>query len=156
MITSSGKQSDKELETSFVHLMQMPDVHVCHRDIAEFKITLPSSSLAHPRTCSPRAQAFASFFPSQAENSKYLLICDLVPPPNFEHAPQAFFLQVYNCYVNGQGKCNLDKVALWPKPVKDITAVSGNVDQSKLDSQVDPYILCILIKYIHSRRQHKC
>ena len=50
MITSSGKQSDKELETSFVHLMEMPDVHVCHRDIAEFKISLPSSSLAHPRT----------------------------------------------------------------------------------------------------------
>ena len=50
MISSSGKQSDKELETSFVHLMQMPDVHVCHRDIAEFKISLPRSSLAHPRT----------------------------------------------------------------------------------------------------------
>ena len=92
MITSSGKQSDKELETSFVHLMQMPDVHVCHRDIVEFKISLPSSSLG----------------------------------------------------------------ALWPKPVKDITAVGGNVDQSKLDSQIDPYILCILVKYIHSRRQHKC
>ena len=46
MITSSGKQSDKELETSFVHLMPTPDVHVCHRGIAEFKI-LPSSSLAH-------------------------------------------------------------------------------------------------------------
>ena len=42
MITSSGKQSDKELETSFVHPMQMPDVHVCHRDIAEFKISLPT------------------------------------------------------------------------------------------------------------------
>ena len=50
MITSSAKQSNRELETSFVHLMQMPDVHVCHRDIAEFKILLPSSSLAHPWT----------------------------------------------------------------------------------------------------------
>ena len=38
-----------------------------------------------------------------------------------------------------------------------ITAVSGNVDQSKpdshFDSQIDPYISCILI---HSTRQHKC
>ena len=68
------------------------------------------------------------------------------PPPTFQHAPQAFFLQVYNCSVDGQGKCDLDKGALWPKPVKVITAVSGNVDQSKLDSQIGPYILCILIK----------
>ena len=78
-------------------------------------------------------------------------------PPTFEHAPQAFFLQVYSCFVDGQGKCDLDKGALWPKPVKDITAVSGNVDQSKLDSQIGPYIYAyILIKYVHSRRQHKC
>ena len=39
MITSSEKQSDKEVETSFVHLMQMPDVHVCHKGIAEVKIS---------------------------------------------------------------------------------------------------------------------
>ena len=86
----------------------------------------------------------------------YLFMTQYPPPPTFEHAPQAFFLQVYNCSVDGQGKCDLDKGALWSKPVKDITAVSENVDQSKLDSQIDPYILCILIKYIHSRRQHKC
>ena len=64
MITRSGKQSDKELETSFVHHMQMPDVHVCHRDIAEFKISLPSSSLAHPRTA-PGPKHLQVFF-SQA------------------------------------------------------------------------------------------
>ena len=72
----------------------------------------------------------------QAENGKYLLIYDLAPPPppprTFELAPQAFFPQVYNCSVDGQRKCDLDKGALWPKPVKNITAVSGNVDQSKL------------------------
>ena len=62
MITSSAKQSDKELETSFVHLMQMPDVHVCHRDIAEFKISLPSSSLAHPRTA--QGPSICKFFSS--------------------------------------------------------------------------------------------
>ena len=52
MITSSGKQSDKELETSFVHFMQICMLINCHRGIVEVKI----SSL-------PRAQAFASFFP---------------------------------------------------------------------------------------------
>ena len=65
-----------------------------------------------------------------------------------QHALQDFFLQVCNCSVDGQGKCDLDKGALRPKPVKDITAFSGNVDQSKLDSQIGLYILCILIKYI--------
>ena len=55
---SSGKQSDKKVETSFVCLMQMPDVHVCHRGVAEIKISLPGTPLD-----SPRAQAFASFFP---------------------------------------------------------------------------------------------
>ena len=34
-----------------------------------------------------------------------------------------------------------------------------NVDQSKpdphFDSQIDPYILCILIEYIYGRRQHQ-
>ena len=50
MITSSEKQSDKEVETSFYHLMLMPDLHVCHRGIAEVKISLPSPSLARPRT----------------------------------------------------------------------------------------------------------
>ena len=38
MITSSEKQSDKEIETSFVHLMQMPDVHVCRKGMAEVKM----------------------------------------------------------------------------------------------------------------------
>ena len=66
MITSSGKQSDKELETSFVYLMQMPDVHVCTRDIAEFKISLPSSSLAHPRTA-PGPNHLQVFSSSTAE-----------------------------------------------------------------------------------------
>ena len=129
------------------------------RDIAEFKISLPSSSLAHPRTApEPKhLQVFSSgttermgqgggtiaphfWGPKQnvikdrvqAENGKYLLIYDLAPPPTFKPAPQAFFPQVYNCSVDGQGKCDLDKGALWPKPVKNITAVSGNVDQSKL------------------------
>ena len=51
MITSSGKQSDKELETSFVHFMQMCTLINRHRGIAEVKILLP------------RVQAFASFFP---------------------------------------------------------------------------------------------
>ena len=56
---------------------------------------------------------------------------------------QVFFLQVYNCSVVGKGKCDTDKGALWPKPVK-ITTVSWNVDQSKPDShfnsQIDPYL----------------
>ena len=39
MITSSEKQSDKEIETSFLHLMQMPsDVHVRRKGAAEVKM----------------------------------------------------------------------------------------------------------------------
>ena len=49
-LAATPELNDRELETSFVHLMQMPDVHVCHRDIAKFKILLPSSSLANPQT----------------------------------------------------------------------------------------------------------
>ena len=64
MITSRGKQSDKEVETFFVHLiMQMPDVHVCHRGIAEVKISSPICHYLAPPWHSPRAQAFGSFFP---------------------------------------------------------------------------------------------
>ena len=41
-----------------------------------------------------------------------------------------------------------------------IIAVSGNVDQSKPDShfnsQIDPYISCILIECVCSKMQHKC
>ena len=78
------------------------------RDIAEFKISIPSSSLAHPRTApGPKhLQVFSSgtaermgqgggtiaphfWGPKQnliknrvqAENGKYLLIYDLPPPP---------------------------------------------------------------------------
>ena len=57
-------ESDKEVETSFVHFMQMYrctyTLYVCRRGIAVVKISLPSPSLAHPDA--PRAQAFASFF----------------------------------------------------------------------------------------------
>ena len=67
MITSSGRQSDKEVETSFVHLMQMPDVRACHRDIAEFKISLPSPSLAHPRTA--QGPKHLQFFPQVLQSS---------------------------------------------------------------------------------------
>ena len=41
-----------------------------------------------------------------------------------------------------------------------IIAVSGNVDQSKPDShfnsQIDPYISCILMECVCSKMQHKC
>ena len=41
-----------------------------------------------------------------------------------------------------------------------ITAASGNVDQSKphshFDSQIDPYISCILIECVCNRMQYKC
>ena len=41
-----------------------------------------------------------------------------------------------------------------------ITAVSWNADQSERDLHFDlhihPYISCIFIEYIQSRRQHKC
>ena len=60
---------------------------------------------------------------------------------------------MYNCSVDGQGKCDLDKGALWPKPVKDITAVSGNVDQSKLDSQIDPIIFYAYSDKIYSQQK---
>ena len=42
MITSSGKQSDKEVETFCAYLMQMCMSINCHRGIAEVKISLPS------------------------------------------------------------------------------------------------------------------
>ena len=53
MITSTGKQSDKELETSFVHFVQVYMLINCHRGIAEVKISLPKAQAG---------QAFASFF----------------------------------------------------------------------------------------------
>ena len=119
MITSSEKQCDKEVETSFVHFMQMYTLYVCHRGIAEVKISLPLPSLANPRT---------------APGPKHL---------------QVFFLQVYNCSVVGKGKCDIEKGALWRKPVKDNCSY---LDQSKpdshFDSQIDRYFLCILIEYI--------
>ena len=41
-----------------------------------------------------------------------------------------------------------------------IIAASGNVDQSKpyshFDSQIDPYISCILIECVCSKMRHKC
>ena len=46
----------------------------------------------------------------------------LFPPSHTRPRPkdlQVFFLQVYNCSVVGQGKCDIDKGALWPKTVKD-------------------------------------
>ena len=48
MITSSGKQNDKEVEISFVYFMTKlclfhADVHVCHIEIrAKVKISLPA------------------------------------------------------------------------------------------------------------------
>ena len=64
--------------------MQIPDVHVCHRDIAEFKTSLPSPSLAHSRTA-PGPKHLQLFFLRQcfwgpkiiknrvqAKNGKYL------------------------------------------------------------------------------------
>ena len=54
MITSTGKQSDKELETSFVHFVQMYMLINYHRGIAEVKISLSKAQAG---------QAFASFFP---------------------------------------------------------------------------------------------
>ena len=50
----------------------------------------------------------------------------------------------------GQEKCDIDKGALWPKPVKDNCSNNRNVDLSKsdsqFDSQIDRYISCILIE----------
>ena len=95
----------------------------------------------------------------QTENGKYLLIYDLSPPPpplsKTLHSPFPFKCST----ALWMGKENV----IWTREpfgqsLSKITAVSGNVDQLKLDfdSPIDPYILCILIKYIHSRRQHKC
>ena len=88
MITSSGKQNDKDVETSFVHFMQMYTLYVRHGGIAKVKISLPSLPGKPPN--GHKTQAFASFL-----------------------------LQVYNCSMVGKGKCDINKEALWPKPVKD-------------------------------------
>ena len=94
MITSSGKQSDKELETSFVHFMQMCTLINRHRGIAEVKISLP------------RAQAFASFFSFKCTTVLWL------------------------------GKENVILTrGPFGQSLSRITAATGNVDQSKSDSQ---------------------
>ena len=122
MITSSGKQSDKEVESFFVSPSHA-DVYVCHRGIGEVKISLLSPS----------------FTPLQG-------------PSIFKF----FFFKCTTVLWSGRENVILTK---GQSPLK-ITAVSRNVDQSNLDShfdsQIDPYILCILIEYLHSRREHKC
>ena len=71
-------------------------------------------------------------------------------PSIFNTSMTNIFLQVYNFSVVGQEKCDIDKGALWPKPVKDNCSNNRNVDLSKsdsqFDSQIDRYISCILIE----------
>ena len=105
----------------------MSGVRVCNRGFAEVKISLPSLSPWHT-SGQPQGPSICNFFSgtaervrqstAQAENGKYLLIYVLASPP-FEHAVRALFPQVYNCSVVGQGKCDIDKGALWPKRVKN-------------------------------------
>ena len=113
---------------------------VCHREVnlhlmemfmfrSKNIITQPLPHSLH----TPSAQAFASFFSSS--------------------------VQLPNCPVVGQGKYDIDKGDHgWSQ--SKITAVSWNSDQSEPDLHFDlhihPYISCILIEYIQSRRQHKC
>ena len=69
---------------------------------------------------------------------------------------------MYNSPVVGSGKENLILTMHRPfgQSQSRIIAVSGNVDQSKpvshFNSQIDPYILCILIECVCSKMQHKC
>ena len=69
-----------------------------------------------------------------------------------------FFSLSAHSPVVGQGKFHIDNAPLRPKPVK--AAFGRNVDQSKPDShfnsQIDPYISCILIECVCSKMQHKC
>ena len=58
MITSIGKQSDKEVET----------LYVGHRGTAEVKISLPSPSLANPRTA-PGPKHLQVFFSFKCTNA---------------------------------------------------------------------------------------
>ena len=109
MISSSEKQSDKEVETSFVHFMQVYTLYVCHKGTAEAKYHyLAPPPPGTPPDC-PRAQAFASFFSFKCTT------------------------------VLWWGKEN---VILTKEPfgqsLSEITTFSWNVDQSKLDSQIDP------------------
>ena len=65
MISSSGRQSDKEVETSFVHFMQMYTLYVCHKGTAEAKYHY-LAPLAHPRTAlGPKH--LQVFFPSSVQ-----------------------------------------------------------------------------------------
>ena len=120
MITSSGKQNDKEVETFFVHFMQM------YMFVIE---VLQKSKYHYPAPTRENTRAFASLF----------------------------FFKCTTVLWSGK-----ENVILRPfgQSQSKVTAVSWNVDQSKpdshFDSQIDPYISCILIEYIHSRRQHKC
>ena len=77
----------------------------------------------------------------------------------------SYLMLVIKCDIDcgvRQRKCDIDNAPHWPKPpVKDnCSYCSWNVDQSKpdshYDSQIDPYISCILIEYVCSRLQHKC
>ena len=110
------------------------DVHVCHRGISEVKTPLPSPLphfLAHPQTTDDsKAQAFASFLLFKCTTAMW----------------------------SGKENVILTRGAYGQRQSK-ITAVSGNVDQSEpdlhFDSQIHAYIPCILIEYIHSRKQQQ-
>ena len=54
------------------------------------------------------------------QKSKYHYLAPLWHTSGRPEGPshlQVLFLQTYNCSVVGQGKCDIDIAALWPKPV---------------------------------------
>ena len=98
MITSSGKQSDKEVETSFVYLMQMYTFVIEVLQKSKCHYLVPPSHTSRW----PKAQAFASFFSSSVQ----LLLW------------------------SGKENVILTR-GPFDQSLSKITAVGGNVDQSK-------------------------
>ena len=94
------------------------------------------------------------------QKSKYLYppgqpFPDTLLPRNL----QFFFFKCTTALRSGKGNLMLTMHPFGQSQSK-IIAVSGNVDQSKpeshFNSQIDPYISCILIECVCSKMRYKC
>ena len=100
----------------------------------------------------------------------YMFVTEVLQKSKYLHPPsQPFPDTPLGCHRNLQ--FFVFKTALWSgkenltmhpfsQSQSKIIAVSGNIDQSKPDShfnsQIDPYISCILIECVCSKMRHKC
>ena len=102
------------------------------------------------------------FVPEVQQKSKYLFPLGQPFPDTPLGCPrhlQFFFFKCATALWSGKENFILTMHPLGQSQSK-IIAVSGNVDQSKPDSdfnsQIDLYISCILIECVCSKMQHKC